>query len=105
MGEKDIPGFYAVGLITLLQTLPVYSILTILAKFRHTKFNLDITTGVIIVLSVMLFNSIYFLPKSRQLKLTEKIEGLTKNKFTIIKTLAIVYSLTAIALVVILLQI
>ncbi|MBA4240875.1 MAG: hypothetical protein C0448_09110 [Sphingobacteriaceae bacterium] len=105
MGEKDIPGFYAVGLITLLQTLPVYSILTILAKFRHAKFNLDITTGVIVVLSVLVFNSIYFLPKSRQLKVTGEIEGLTKNKFTIIKTLAIVYSLTVIALVVILLQI
>ena len=105
MGEKDIPGFYAVGIITLLQTLPVYSILTILAKFRNVKFNLDISTGVIIVIAVLVFNSIYFLPKSHQINLTKKIEGLTKNKFTLIKTLAIVYSLTAITLVVILLQI
>lgn len=99
-GEDSVPGGYAVGIITLLQWLPLYSVITLLKKLHLTTFKVDKPLGLICLLLFLAINSLYFLPKGRHKRTFSKIESLPKEKLKVIRTIAIIYSVTAFFLLV-----
>lgn len=105
MGENHIPGFYAVGIITLLQWLPVYAIITIAYKLKYTMFKLDISIGAFSILLLLALNSLFYLTKTNNEKIMNSVEALDKKRLNFVRTCAVIYSCIAFLLVVSLLMI
>ena len=100
LGENSIPGGYAVGIITLLQWLPIFSIITLLNKLHFISFKVDKPLVIISILLFFAINSIYFLPKDGHKRTFSKIENLPKKQLKLVRTIAIIYSVTAFFLLV-----
>lgn len=105
MGENNIPGFYAVGIITLLQGLPVYALITIPYKLKYTTFKLDIAVGAFSILLLLGINSLLYLTKDNNAKVMKSVEALDKKRLGFIRAGAVIYSCIALALVISLLMI
>ena len=105
MGENQIPGFYAVGIITLLQYLPLYAIITIPYKLKYTEFKLDISMVVFFVFLLLTLNSLFYLTKNNNKKIMKSVEALNKKRLNFVRAFAVIYSCTAFLLVVILFMI
>jgi hypothetical protein len=103
MGENTVPGFYAVGLISLLQYLPIYSTTILLNKLHLVNYVPDKTIVVTAVVSLLILNSLLFLPKGRHTKTSNKVESLDKRQLRNVRIGAIVFFMTSVLSVIILL--
>lgn len=93
--EGDMAGLYAASIITLLQWLPVYSIIMILYKLKLSNYSVEKGIGLISLMALLGINCIYYLSNGNKSKIIKKIESLDKNKLRIVKAIAIVYSIFA----------
>lgn len=105
MGENHIPGFYAVGIITLLQGLPLYSLITIPYLLKYISFKIEIPVGTFFIIALLGVNSLYYLPKNNHKKIINSIETLNKRRLEFIKIVSLIYVILSIGLVVVLLEI